>query len=859
MNYYQKSKKEVLKVLGSSETGLRNVDAELRLKEHGLNEIKETKGIHPLTIFFRQFKSIIVVILLVAILLSLIIGEKIDAAVIAMIVILNAILGFIQEYKAEKSIQALKKLETSKARVIRDNKEIEIESKYLIPGDIIILQEGDRVPADARLITTASLEAQESSLTGESTPVSKNISAISKKSPIADQKNMVFSGTIITRGNAKAIVVKTAMSTEIGKIASLIQETEEEPTPLQNKLKKLGRTISIATVFICLIVFLTGVFKGNNTSEMFITAISLAVAAIPEGLPAIVTISLALGVKRMVKKNVLMRTLPTVETLGTTTVICSDKTGTLTRNEMTVRKIYVDNHIINVSGEGYTKTGKFSDKTRNLPLLLEIGALCNNSTIQKDKAIGDPTEAALIISAEKLHIKKRLLEAIKPRTDEIPFDSERKLMSTLHKTKKGSILYTKGAPDVILKKCSKIIINNKVKILTDKEKKEILEKNNELASNALRVLGFAYKKTKIAKEDNLIFVGLQAMKDPPRSGVKEDIEKCKQAGIKVIMITGDHQLTAEAIAKEIGIEGKSITGEEIGKDLESKVEDIAIYARVNPSHKMQIIKALKNKGHIVAMTGDGVNDAPALKNADIGIAMGIKGTEVAKEASDMILTDDKFSSIVNAVREGRGIYINIKKFVNYLLSSNLGEILVIFIASILGWPMPLIALQILWINLITDGLPALALGVDPIGKGMMNLKPRDPKEQIVTKNMSLTIIITAILIATATLILFNKYLPDIEKARTIAFTSLVVFELVRLYIVRAQYKIKLFSNKFLILAVAASLCLQLLVIYTPLNALFKTTYLNITEWAYIIMASIAIGIIGTIAIPIIKIVTKQAD
>ena len=878
MKYYQKTKKEVLNLLDSSEKGLSQIEAEQRTKEYGLNELKETKKINPFKIFLTQFESFIVYILIIAVIVSILLGyheystkggslllHMAEAIAIFSILIINAIIGFVQEYKAEKSIDALKKLATPKAKVIRNQKTIEIDSKFLIPGDLIIIQEGDKIPADARIIYSKDLEIQESSLTGESNPTSKFSSTINKDIPLADQKNMLFSSTITTRGYAKAIVVKTGMETQIGKIAELIQETKEELTPLQLKLKKLGKLLGIATIVICVIVFLTGILTGGtnyeNISTVFLIAISLAVAAIPEGLPAVVTISLALGVKRMLKKNVLMRNLPSVETLGATTVICSDKTGTLTKNEMTVRKVYVDQTEIDVKGEGYSKIGKFLKKTINLHLLLKIGALCNDSAIQKNKAIGDPTEAALLISASKLGLEKESLEKTNSRINEIPFSSKRKLMSTIHQTKKGKYLYTKGAPDVILHLCSYIKINNKIKKLTEKDKQEILEKNNQFANNALRVLGFAYKKTKNnhkPKEEDLIFIGLQAMQDPPRNGVKQDIAKCKKAGIKVVMITGDHKLTAEAIAREMGLTGKSIEGKEIKENLHD-IENISIYARVNPSHKMGIIKALKKRGHIVAMTGDGVNDAPALKKADIGISMGIKGTDVAKEASDLILTDDHFSSIVNAIKEGRGIYINIKKFVNYLLSSNLGEILIIFIASLLGWPLPLLALQILWINLITDGLPALALGIDPISKGIMSLKPRNPKEHIVSKNMSSKIILMGILICIATLTLFQQYLPDIEKARTIAFTSLVVFELVRVYVVRYQYKLNILSNKYLIGAVATSILLQFIVIYSPLSIIIQTTAIGIFEWIYIVLAAIILFIIGTIAIPIIKKITHQTD
>jgi len=600
-----------------------------------------------------------------------------------------------------------------------------------------------------------------------------------------------------------------------------------------------------------------GVFTGIPLAEMLLTAISLAVAAIPEGLPAVVTISLALGVQRMVKRNALVRKLPSVETLGSTTVICTDKTGTLTCNQMTVRKIFVNNKIIDVKGRGYETEGQFLQNNKQVnpssfELLLKIGTLCNDAKL--DGNVGDPTELALIVSAAKAGLKQESLMNTNKRINEETFTSERKFMSTHNKANDGTYVYTKGAPDIVINLCDRFIVNGNIRKITANDKKNILQMNEEFAKHELRVLAFAYNKSTKLSEKNLIFVGLQGMIDPPRRGVKDDIALCKKAGIKVVMITGDYIGTAKAIAEEIGITGRAITGHELEeiKNLEKEVESIGIYARVNPEHKLKIIQALKKRGHVVAMTGDGVNDAPALKKADIGIAMGITGTDVSKEASDMILTDDNFTSIVNAIEEGRGIYANMQKFVNYLLSSNFGEILVIFIAILMGFPVPLLAIHILWVNLITDGFPALALSMDPAEKGLMDAPPRSKNEQIVNKKMGITIVFTGIIIAIGTLFLFNKYIGDLEKARTIAFTTLVLFEFGRLHAIRMHYDVKIFGNKWLNMAVIASMLMQLAVIYTPLSIFFKTIPLNLVDWGYMIIVAASIPIIATIVNKVIN-------
>lgn len=856
---HYKELKDIYQELKSSEKGLTEEEAKKRIEEYGLNEIKEKKPISPLKIFLNQFHSFIVYILITALAISIFIGEEIDAIVIGAILILNAIMGFIQEYKAEKAIQALKKMASLKAKVIRDGKEQKIESSQLVPGDIILLETGDKVPADARLIEISELRTQEAALTGESTPVKKALGTLDEKTPVADRYNMLFSSTIVIKGRGKAIVTETGMNSEIGKIAEMIQTTETILTPLQIKLEQLGKFLGIIVIIIATIIFLFGIsLAGLSAAEMFIASVALAVAAIPEGLPAVVTISLALGVQRMIKRNALVRKLPSVETLGSTTVICSDKTGTLTCNEMTVKKLYVNNKIIDVSGEGYSTEGHFHIgkkilKPDDFSLLLQIGDLCNDAKLYKEETIGDPTELALIVSAEKAGLKKEELELKYPREGEIQFTSERKMMSTFHKINKKEVIYTKGAPDIILEKCDRIWINGEIERLTNQDKKGILGINERFAENALRVLGFAYKEGSLTEKE-LIFVGLQAMIDPPRPEVKEAIKKCRKAGIKVIMITGDHITTAKAIAKELGIEGKAIEGKELEKieDLHKHVEEITIYGRVNPEHKTKIIDALRKREHIIAMTGDGVNDAPALKKADIGIAMGITGTDVSKEASHMILVDDNFASIVNAIEEGRSIYSNIKKFVEYLLSSNLGEVLTIFIAIIFsaffGNALPLLAIQILWINLVTDGLPALALSVDPAEKDVMEKSPRAPKEKILSKDVITRMIIIGAIMMIGTLFIFESYLSkNLQYAQTMAFCTLMMFQMFNVLNCRSEsrslFEIGFLSNKWLIGAIITSVLLQIAVVHTPLAVLFKTTPITISDWVYVILVSSSVWIV----------------
>ncbi|MEM4336538.1 MAG: calcium-translocating P-type ATPase, SERCA-type [Candidatus Woesearchaeota archaeon] len=871
--YHNKKIEYVFKELNSSEKGLSNAEALKRLETYGRNEIQEGKKISPIKIFINQFKSFLIYILIAATIISFFLGEFVDAVVILSILIINAFLGFFQEYRAEKAIDALKKLAAPKAKVIRDGKYTKINASELVPGDIIFIEAGDKIPADARLIELSNLETQEASLTGESSPVVKEVCVLSEKMIVSERRNMVFTGTIVTKGHAKAIVVATGMNTEIGKIAKMIQTAEPETTPLQKKLDIFAKKIGIFTIIASFVIFLMGILilKKISIIDLFLTSVSLAVAVIPEGLPAVVTITLAIGIQKMVKKNALIRKLPAVETLGSTDVICTDKTGTLTKNEMTVKKIFVNNQIVDISGEGYSTKGSFFVKNKKVnpksfEILLKIGLLCNDARIYPSLS-GDPTEAALIVSAEKAGLSKKHYEKEYKRIDEIPFDSERKMMSTLNSKDGKFFVFSKGAVENILKKCSKIYEDGKIRKITSNDKRKIIEINKHFAEAALRVLAFAYKPSngKIS-EDNMIFVGLQAMIDPPREDAIVAMEKCKKAGIKVIMITGDHEITAKAIGEEFGLGGGIINGEQLERMSEKKlreiVEEVSIFARVNPEHKIKIVRALQANHHIVAMTGDGVNDAPAIKKADIGIAMGITGTDVAKEASVMILTDDNFASIVNAVEEGRGIYENIRKFFAFLISGNIGELLIILLAMLLFFKLPLTAIQILLINLFTDGLPAIALGFDPYEPDLMSRKPRTKKEQIY-KGMWAYIIAYPLIMTLVSLIIFWWVFStnnDIVKAQTAVFLSVVMFEIYQAISCRSLkqpvLKIGIFKNKLLLIAIAISLIVTFSIIFFPsLNKIFNTSNLKLLEVAVIVTASLS----GAIFLELTKILKKSRE
>ncbi len=866
INYHHQDIEAVLKSLGTSAGGITEQEAAARLNTYGLNEIIEERKISRLKMLISQFTGFLIIILIAAAVVSALLGETADSIIILLIVILSGMLGFIQDYRAQKAIDALKQMAAPTARVVRGDSTSVIKASRIVPGDIILLQTGDGIPADSRLIESINLQMDEASLTGESIPVPKIIDKIAEEELVAERKNMVYMGTSVSYGRGKAVVTATGMETELGRIAGMLGKIEREKTPLQLSLDRLGVWIGIITLIIVAIVSILGVLSGFDIIEMFIWGVALAVAAIPEALPAVVTVCLALGVRRMVKRHALIRKLPSVETLGATTIICSDKTGTLTRDEMTVRNIYVDGRMLEVTGAGYEPVGDFMkgdtlvkpEEKTTLGNLLIISALCNDSQLVNEISTwhikGDPTEGALNVLAAKGGIRKQEMENRYRRTDEIPFSSERKMMTTIYSTPGGVYAYSKGAPEVILNSCTYIYRDGSIVDFDGDEKKNILEVLKTMTSRAQRVLAFSQKQFKASSsvndaEKEMVFVGLAGMIDPPREEVKTAIATCKRAGIKTVMITGDHQLTGCAVAKELGLFGKgdmALTGSKLDtmddKELERIVENVTVYARVTPAHKMRIIDALKKKGHVVAMTGDGVNDAPALKAADIGIAMGITGTAVSKEASDMILTDDNFASIVSAIEEGRNIFKNIRNFVLYGLGCHIGEVLIVLIAMLAWQELPLIAIQILWINLITDGLPPMALSVEPPDKGLMAQPPRRHDEGIITKRLLFYGLAVGALIALQALLIFRWSLDDagILKARTMVFTLIVISMMFNAFNWRSErlslLDIGIFSNRTLLYAVGSTILLQLLVIYAPmLNGPFKTVPLGLADWAIIML------------------------
>jgi len=875
--------------------GLSVKEVHRRLLEVGKNVLAVKKGVHPVFLFLGQFKDFMVLVLLAATVVSGLLGEIADAVTILAILIINAILGFVQEYRAERSMESLRSLTAPEARVLREGIESRIPAVDVVPGDIVILEAGDRIPADVRWIQAVNMQVEESALTGESHPVSKSILPIQEElTPMADRKNMGYMGTSVVNGRGAGVVVATGMETEMGVIAEMIQSVEDEETPLQKRLAELGKWLVLISFLVCTAVVVTGVLRGEDFYKMFLTGVSLAVAAIPEGLPAIVTVALAVGVQRMVKRQAIIRKLPAVETLGCATVICSDKTGTLTQNEMTVRQIYSDGRRISVSGQGYDPKGDFKgadpEKERDpLHAALKIAALCNNSMLTKKGAQvpglfrskvndapwgieGDPTEGAMLVAAAKAGIWREVLERKQERIGELPFDSDRKRMSVVYKTKAGRMAYLKGAPDVVLKLCRQELTEQGVVELSAERRRHIMRANDEMARHALRILAVAERPMSESEpldehvEEGLTFVGLLGMIDPPRASAVKAIKVCRQAGIIPVMITGDHRLTAEAVAHELGIlrgtGGGIITGEELermsDRELSECVMDISVYARVTPKDKLRIVRAFKKLGQVVAMTGDGVNDAPAVKEADIGVAMGLTGTDVTKEASAMVLGDDNFATIVAAVEEGRGIYDNIRKFIRYLLSCNLGEVLTMFIATLVGLPLPLLAIQILWVNLVTDGLPAMALGVDGAEPGIMNRPPRAPGESIFARGLASKIGIRGTMIGLGTLLVFVAALfmgVNMLSARTMAFTTLVFSQLFHVFDCRSEergiFEVGLFTNPYLVGAVLISTIMQLSVIYFPsLQAIFKTAPLVSWQWIFILCVaggpSVLIGFVRLI-------------
>ena len=828
--------------------GISNEEAQKRLEKYGKNKIEDKKKESIFIKFIKQFNDIMIIILIISAIVSAAVakiegsGDYIDSIIIISIVILNAIMGTVQEAKAEKSIDALKKMSTPVAKVKREGNIITVPSEEIVIGDIIILEAGNYVPADCRIIKSYNLKIEESSLTGETIPILKDENVKLKGDcNIGDMVNMAFGTTIITNGSAEAVVVETGMNTKVGKIANMIINDESPETPIQKKLGQIGKTLGIGCLIICAIIFIIGILKKIPVIEMFMTSVGLAVAAIPEGLPAIVTIVLSIGVTKLAKHNSIIRKLPAVETLGSSSVICTDKTGTLTKNEMNVVE-YEDANM------------------KKIDLILELGTMCTDVQIQNNgKILGDPTEIAIVEGANRIYKNRSELYSKYPKINEIPFDSNRKLMSTIHKFNNKYRIITKGAPDVLLERCTKYYNNGNIESLNYIKRNNLKSRNENLADKALRVIGVAYIDLDILPksldanfiENNLIFVGFIGMIDPPREGVKESIKQCKEAGIKIAMITGDHIATAKAIANDLGILRKNdlcITGKELDqisqKDLEKNIMKYSVFARVTPEHKVKIVKAFQSTGAVVAMTGDGVNDAPALKNADIGISMGLNGTDVAKNASDMVLADDNFSTIVEAVKYGRNIFDNIKKAVHFLIATNIGEIATIFFGLILGLKSPLLAIQLLWINLVTDSFPAIALGLDPAEKNIMKKKPRNSKKSLFADGLWTQIITEGLMLGVLTLVAFyigyNKF--GLEVARTMAFVSLGMIELVHVFNIRSEesiFKTNIFSNKYLIGAFVLGTVLQISVVVIPgLAQIFEVKPLNGIQWLYTITISL---------------------
>ena len=896
---------KLIALLGTdSERGLAGQEVERRRTEFGPNELPEAPPPSLVKLFLSQFTSVMVWVLIGAAIISGLLEDWLDAAAILTIVILNGLLGFVQEFRAERSLAALRKMSVTMARVFRDGVLRSIPARELVSGDVILLEAGDRIPADARLIYAANFQAQEASLTGESTPVQKAATALDRPDvSLADRTNMAFMGTIAVSGKARALVVATALRTELGRIASMIQkesEAERAETPLQRRLEQFGYTLLWLALTVVAVVFALGYLRGEPLVAMFMTSVSLAVAAVPEGLPTVVTITLALGVTRMVKRHALIRKLPAVETLGSATVICTDKTGTLTKNEMTVTKLFVGSAAFDVTGEGYQPVGEIREtskvresgselkvlsselsgkgierradnselRTQNpepsqspaLRELLTAAVLCNSATLREEngtwQVIGDPTEGALLVAAAKVGLTKEGLEGTAPFEAEIPFDAERKMMTVIRRMAEGSMAYVKGAPDVLLSRCThRLTLDGLIEPMSDQQQQIIGETNASLAQQTLRVLAVAHRRLDThgmnlstdAVEKDLVFLGLCAMRDPLRPEAVEAVRLCREAGINTVMITGDHKETALAIARDLGLhdgDGSALTGHEINnlteEQLAQRVEHIAVYARVSAKHKLRIIQAWKRQGAIVAMTGDGVNDAPAIKAADIGIAMGLSGTDVTKEAADMVVTDDNFASIAAAVEEGRGVFDNIRKTVHFLLSCNLSEVLVMLFAALLGLPLPLLPIQILWMNLVTDGIPALALAVDPKAPDLMTRPPRRPEARLLDGGRLLAIGGEGLMLGVIALGAFSYSLyglhQELDQARTVAFTVLVVAQLVHVFNCRNErlslFQLGIWTNRVLVWAFLLSLVVQVAVLTVPAVApIFKVVPLPIEDWA----------------------------
>lgn len=881
---YQGSREELLeKIKSNPKTGLSSSEAQARLEKYGPNKIESSNKKSMLEKIKEQILDPMVILLIVASIISAFTGDKIEAIIIIAIVIINAIMSIYQEGQAEDSVAALQKMSSPEATVVRDGKRGKVKAEDLVPGDIVILETGDIIPADIRLLDSRNLQIDESSLTGESVAVEKDAQAVyDTEVGIGDRSNSAFSSSIVTYGHGEGVITATGHETEIGHIATSLDSVEDKETPLQRQLKELSKKLAILVIIVCILVFVVGYFRSNMTwLENFMVAVSLAVAAIPEGLTAVVTIVLSIGMNRMVERKAIVKNLVSVETLGSTTAICSDKTGTLTQNEMTITKVFTDFKEFDVAGSGYTPEGDITLEGETIAdhdqikLLMTVASLSNDANLIERNGLyeitGDPTEGAMLTLAEKWGIVQEDLNEAHPRIDEIPFDSDRKMMTTFHEMDGTYYAMTKGAPDIMINNSSKIMVDGKLEDFTEDMKRQVLEENTKLAKQALRVMAYAFKPYETLEgeeltteniEREMVFVGLTGMIDPPRPEAKAAVAECHASGIDVIMITGDYFETALAIAKELGIaehEDQAMQGSDLNNKSEEEIREIVktkrIFARVSPQNKVQLVNALQANGNIVAMTGDGVNDAPAIKNADIGISMGITGTDVAKDTADMILVDDNFATIVNAVEEGRVIFSNIKKFVGFLLSCNIAEVLIVFLSILFGLPSPLTPIQLLWLNLVTDAFPALALGVEPAEADIMERPPRDPSESILSgetgKNVILQSIAITISVLAAYIIGLNYIFPNnIEGAHTMVFATLITSELLRAFSVRSEkYTLKelgWFSNKNLLKANLLSFALLLLVMYVPpLRRLFELQFIS-WEWLIIIPLSFLPLIIGEI-------------
>lgn len=867
-NWHSLGADEALKRLGSSASGLTETEAKNRLSHYGPNELSRRKKATPILVFLRQFLSPLIYVLLVAGIVSLLVGHMVDAAVVFGVLVINAVIGFLQETQAEKSMEALMRMAAPKAKVKRDGAVRLLPAREVVPGDILSLEAGDKIPADTRLLETSNLTIDESMLTGESMPADKHTSPVAEDSPVADRDDMVHMGTVIASGRAIGLAVRTGMSTEMGKIASSIQEVKPEETPLQKNISRLSRYLVFLFLGVTAILMIVGVLKGLGLLDMFLLAVAAAVAAIPEGLPAVLTVVLSIGMRAMARRNAIVRKLLAVETLGATTVICSDKTGTLTLNQMTVRRLYTHGNMIEVTGEGYEPKGEFRregkpltlEKGGSTTLLLQIVALCNDARLTRDKGragiIGDPTEGALTVAAAKAGIHKEQLEQSYPRLDEVPFESEKQYMATLHAQNGSRVVYVKGAAERLLPFSQYFLKDGRVVPLQAADSETFMSAATAMAREALRVIAMAYvelppKTDKLIEstiKDGLVFVGLAGMEDPPREEAREAVKLCKQAGVKVIMVTGDNKVTAESVARQLDLaQGRAVAGKELGKmsdeELSREIEQISVFARIEPLHKLRIVKSLKRLGHVVAMTGDGVNDAPALKAADIGIAMGISGTDVAKEASNMVLADDNFASVVAAIEEGRAIFSRLRNVLFYSLNTNLSELMVLILSILFIGTSPLLAVQILWINLVTDTAGDIPLGLEPKSGDELKRPPRRSGVGLVYPGLFLRIICMATLIGLGSFLIFRwaESRMSLDAARTLTFCSVAAFEWFIAFSARSDersvFQLGLFRNRALVLSIAAAALLQLAVVYVPsLQVAFHTVPIGITDWAVVVMA-----------------------